>query len=162
MPVNVATTKMSSKGQVVIPESVRVKLGLRTGAQFVVLGHGDTIMLKVIASPSDGGFEETLKAPTAPGQAVRPCAERRVTCHLGGPGPEVRVVLDWRPRLACALQPGPDPHLDAAAVPRSTVTVRSVVPRWPPDRTDSPSPSASPEAAADVGAFCWSCHVSPG
>ncbi|MBI5525368.1 MAG: AbrB/MazE/SpoVT family DNA-binding domain-containing protein [Deltaproteobacteria bacterium] len=31
---------MSSKGQVVIPETVRNELGLKTGSQFVVLGRG--------------------------------------------------------------------------------------------------------------------------
>lgn len=47
----VATTKLSSKGQVVIPELIRRRLGLETGAQFVVLGEGDTVILKAIAPP---------------------------------------------------------------------------------------------------------------
>ena len=38
---SVSTTKMSSKGQVVIPEEVRKALNLQTGTQFVVLGEGD-------------------------------------------------------------------------------------------------------------------------
>ena len=33
-----STTRMSSKGQVVIPEEIRQRLGLETGAQFVVAG----------------------------------------------------------------------------------------------------------------------------
>ena len=33
-----ATTKLSSKGQVVIPEEIRNRLGLETGAQFVASG----------------------------------------------------------------------------------------------------------------------------
>ena len=33
-----ATTKLSSKGQVVIPEDVRNDLGLNEGDQFVVIG----------------------------------------------------------------------------------------------------------------------------
>ena len=36
-----ATTRMSSKGQVVIPEDVRGRLGLKEGVQFVVVGEGD-------------------------------------------------------------------------------------------------------------------------
>ena len=52
MPKTVATTKMSSRGQVVIPESVREQLGLEAGAQFVVLGQDDVVMLKVISPPS--------------------------------------------------------------------------------------------------------------
>ena len=49
---NVATTKMSSKGQVVIPEDIRLKLKLKTGSQFVVVGKDDVVILKSIAAPS--------------------------------------------------------------------------------------------------------------
>ena len=47
-----ATTKLSSKGQVVIPEEIRADLGLKEGAQFVVIGKGDTVILKTISPPS--------------------------------------------------------------------------------------------------------------
>ena len=56
----VATTKMSSKGQVVIPEEIRVGLGLKTGAQFVVVGEKDTVLLKVIVPPSMKEFESLI------------------------------------------------------------------------------------------------------
>ena len=46
-----ATTKMSSRGQVVIPESVRNELKLSTGTQFAVLGKGDVVVLKHIKPP---------------------------------------------------------------------------------------------------------------
>jgi len=49
---SVATTRMSSKGQVVIPENVRKALDLEVGAQFVVMGDGDTVVLKRIAVPA--------------------------------------------------------------------------------------------------------------
>ena len=52
----VATTKLSSKGQVVIPEDVRDALGLEPGAQFVVLGDGDVVILKRIETPARGEF----------------------------------------------------------------------------------------------------------
>jgi AbrB family looped-hinge helix DNA binding protein len=39
---------MSSKGQVVIPEAIRTRLGLKSGAQFVVVGTGDAVILKTI------------------------------------------------------------------------------------------------------------------
>ena len=48
----VATTRMSSKGQVVIPEDVRKALGREVGAQFVVMGDGDTVVLKRIGVPA--------------------------------------------------------------------------------------------------------------
>jgi len=41
-----ATTKMSSKGQVVIPEEIRKRFGLKSGSQFVVVGEKDTVILK--------------------------------------------------------------------------------------------------------------------
>lgn len=50
--VNVSTTKMSSKGQVVIPENIRKQLNLKAGAQFVVIGEKDVVILKNIAQPS--------------------------------------------------------------------------------------------------------------
>ena len=46
-----ATTKLSSKGQVVIPEGVREQLGLKEGDRFVVIGQGDTVILKSITPP---------------------------------------------------------------------------------------------------------------
>ena len=49
---NVSTTKMSSKGQVVIPENIRKQLNLKAGAQFVVVGEKDVVILKSIATPS--------------------------------------------------------------------------------------------------------------
>lgn len=52
-----ATTRMSSKGQVVIPERVRVKLGLRTGVQFVVVGSAGVVVLKTIAPPDLTEFD---------------------------------------------------------------------------------------------------------
>jgi AbrB family looped-hinge helix DNA binding protein len=52
MTEDFATTKMSSRGQVVIPESVRSEMGLKPGSKFVVLWHDDVVMLKVISPPS--------------------------------------------------------------------------------------------------------------
>ena len=55
-----ATTRMSSKGQVVIPEDVRKALGLEVGAQFVVMGEGDTVVLKRIAVPAKSELRAML------------------------------------------------------------------------------------------------------
>jgi len=52
----IATTKMSSRGQVVIPESIRNQLGLGPGVQFAVFGQDDVVMLKVINPPSADEF----------------------------------------------------------------------------------------------------------
>ena len=55
-----ATTRMSSKGQVVIPEDVRDQLGLREGSQFVVVGERGVVILKVITQPSSRGFDSLI------------------------------------------------------------------------------------------------------
>lgn len=47
-----ATTKLSSRGQVVIPEEIRRRLGLEPGTRFVVVGEGDTVVLRTIRVPS--------------------------------------------------------------------------------------------------------------
>ena len=52
-----ATTTLSSKGQVVIPEEIRARLGLKAGAQFVVVGDRDTVILKVLDPPSLKEFQ---------------------------------------------------------------------------------------------------------
>jgi AbrB family looped-hinge helix DNA binding protein len=52
-----STTRMSSKGQVVIPESIRNSLGLASGTQFVVVAEGDVLILKVIRPPSMEEFD---------------------------------------------------------------------------------------------------------
>lgn len=57
---NVATTRMSSRGQVVIPEAVRDKLGLGAGTQFVVTGEGDVVVLKKLNPPSMADFDEII------------------------------------------------------------------------------------------------------
>ena len=55
-----ATTKLSSKGQVVIPEEIRSRLGLKPGTQFVVVGDRDVVILKMIHTPDMGEFEDIV------------------------------------------------------------------------------------------------------
>ena len=57
---SLATTRMSSKGQIVIPEAVRKKLGLEPGDQFMVLGEDDVIILKTIETPSMRDFDRLI------------------------------------------------------------------------------------------------------
>ena len=57
----VATTKMSSKGQVVIPEDIRRRLELDTGTQFIVLGEDDVVILKMVRPPAMGDFDRLVK-----------------------------------------------------------------------------------------------------
>ncbi len=54
------TTKMSSKGQVVIPEKIRKRLGLEAGDQFVVVADKDTVIMKTISPPSTDEFDTLI------------------------------------------------------------------------------------------------------
>lgn len=56
-----ATTRMSSKGQVVIPESIRKRLDLKEGAQFLVVGDEDVVILKVVTPPNMDEFDALIK-----------------------------------------------------------------------------------------------------
>jgi AbrB family looped-hinge helix DNA binding protein len=55
------TTKMSSRGQVVIPEEIRNKLGLKTGDRFLVIADNDVVILKSLISPSLGEFDYLIR-----------------------------------------------------------------------------------------------------
>lgn len=55
-----ATTKMSSKGQVVIPDEIRKRMKLKAGAQFVVIGENDVVIFKTIAPPSMDEFDNLI------------------------------------------------------------------------------------------------------
>jgi len=58
---NIATTRMSSKGQIVIPETIRKRLNLKAGAQFIVVGEDDVVILKAISTPSMDTFDALIQ-----------------------------------------------------------------------------------------------------
>ena len=53
-----ATTRVSSKGQVVIPEAVKKAANVREGEDLLVVAIGDTIVMKKL---SDVTFEEVAR-----------------------------------------------------------------------------------------------------
>lgn len=59
--MTVETTRMSSRGQVVIPEEIRNQLGLKAGDTFLVIGDKDVVILKALPTPSAGEFDELVK-----------------------------------------------------------------------------------------------------
>lgn len=65
-----ATTKLSSKGQVVIPEAVRDELKLEEGAQFMVIAQGDAVILKLIAPPRPAEIKALLAESHAQAKAA--------------------------------------------------------------------------------------------
>jgi len=80
----IATTKLSSKGQVVIPEEIRQRLGLEEGTQFVVVGEGDVVILKTVIPPAMKEFDGLLRrARTAARQAgMKPKDVRRAVAKV--------------------------------------------------------------------------------
>ena len=66
-----ATTRMSSKGQVVIPEEIRLRLGLSEGVEFIVIGSGDSIILKAIAAPALKEFSGLLRDARKAARAIK-------------------------------------------------------------------------------------------
>ena len=81
---SLATAKLSSKGQVVIPEEIRLRLGLKEGTQFVVVGDRDVVILKTITPPAMAEFDELVR--TARGAArkagMRPADVRRAVAKV--------------------------------------------------------------------------------
>jgi len=47
---DISTTKMTSKGQVVIPEAIREYMHLESGAKFIVMATNDSIIFKKVIS----------------------------------------------------------------------------------------------------------------
>ncbi|MBS3092246.1 AbrB/MazE/SpoVT family DNA-binding domain-containing protein [Candidatus Pacearchaeota archaeon] len=58
---NVEITSVSSRGQVVIPQSLRDRMKIQTGEKFVVIGEDNTIVLKKLEIPSFSGIDKLLK-----------------------------------------------------------------------------------------------------
>lgn len=58
---NVEITSVSSRGQIVIPQSLRNRMKIREGEKFVVIGEDNTIVLKKLEMPSFSGIDKLLK-----------------------------------------------------------------------------------------------------
>lgn len=55
-----ATTRMSSKGQIVIPEELRRAFGWDSGTSFIVVGRPDAIMLQPVTMPDMARFDDLI------------------------------------------------------------------------------------------------------
>jgi AbrB family looped-hinge helix DNA binding protein len=60
--VAVSTTQLSSRGQVVIPEEIRTRLGLKPGSRFVVVAGRGVVIFKTIDAPELGDFDALVSA----------------------------------------------------------------------------------------------------
>lgn len=56
-----STTKLSSRGQIVIPEEIRNQLDLHTGDQFLVVAEDDVVILKTIVKPEVDDYKGLIK-----------------------------------------------------------------------------------------------------
>lgn len=59
--MEVEFTKLSSKGQVVIPQDIRESLKLKDGTPFAVVTQDDTILLKKMNLPKIKSWKEATK-----------------------------------------------------------------------------------------------------
>lgn len=57
---SIEVTTMTSRGQIVIPQAIREGLSLDSGAKFVVVGEGDTVILKRLQMPSSDSLKALL------------------------------------------------------------------------------------------------------
>jgi len=57
-------TRLSSKGQFVIPENVRKMLGLRAGSKLALFTDGEHILLKPIPAPDVSAFRKMAEEAT--------------------------------------------------------------------------------------------------
>ena len=67
----ITTARMSSKGQIVIPEDIRNRLGLKAGTQFVVLSEKDTVVLRIISAPAMEEFDGLISEARRQARAAR-------------------------------------------------------------------------------------------
>jgi len=62
---DISTTKMTSKGQVVIPEEIREYMHLESGVKFIVMATSDSIIFKKITLIPQKDIKHLLKASQA-------------------------------------------------------------------------------------------------
>lgn len=61
MSILTEVTSVSSKGQVVLPKTIRDALSLDTGSKLIVVTDGDNILLKPIVTPDISEFDSLMK-----------------------------------------------------------------------------------------------------
>ena len=65
-----ATTRLSSRGRVEIPEEIRIRLGLEAGTELIVLAENDVVVLKAIEPPSMDEYDEIVSEARKQARAV--------------------------------------------------------------------------------------------
>jgi AbrB family looped-hinge helix DNA binding protein len=57
---NIDFTRLSSKGQIVVPRRIRERLRLTDGEIFLIFGTDDTLILKRVQEPTEAEFNGIL------------------------------------------------------------------------------------------------------
>lgn len=57
---NIDFTRLSSKGQIVVPRRIRDRLHLADGEIFLIFGTDDTLILKRVQKPTTATFKKML------------------------------------------------------------------------------------------------------
>ena len=57
----VEITRLSSKGQIVIPNSIRLNLNVSPGTKFAVISDGNNILLQPISTPKSSVFRNLIQ-----------------------------------------------------------------------------------------------------
>lgn len=60
--MDVEITRLSSKGQVVLPLRTRKRLNAKEGTLFAVVGTSDSVMLKKVSTPSRDELLDSIKS----------------------------------------------------------------------------------------------------
>ena len=68
--MKIETTKMSSRGQIVIPQNVREEIEANEGTIFIVMTSGDSLLLKKVETPSKQEVLENLEKMAKEGEKI--------------------------------------------------------------------------------------------
>lgn len=59
--ISTEVTSLSSKGQIVIPDRIRKKMGLISGSKLIVITDGTNLLLKPIEEPKMESFKKLIE-----------------------------------------------------------------------------------------------------
>ncbi len=58
--ISTEVTSLSSKGQIVIPDTIRKQMGLSSGSKLIVITDGTNLLLKPIEEPKMESFKKLI------------------------------------------------------------------------------------------------------
>ena len=67
----IETVKMSSKGQLVVPEAFRKRYGWQAGSTLLMLGASDGVLLQTLPVPDESEVEKTMAETKVAAAAVK-------------------------------------------------------------------------------------------